>query len=61
VNLCDTCVPPKLIKNTRASTFSMCMRSKVEPQRFPKYPRLPVLSCPGYEPETRATDPSRAR
>jgi hypothetical protein len=59
VNLCDSCVHQKLIKNTRGSTFSMCTRSKVEPQRFPKYPRLPVLSCPGYE--KRATDPSPAR
>ena len=60
MNLCDTCVHQKLIHNTRGSTFSMCERSKVEPQRYPKYPRLPVLSCPGYE-AVRATDPSPAR
>jgi hypothetical protein len=57
VNLCDTCAHQKLIHNTRGSTFSLCERSKVEPQKYPKYPRLPVLRCPGYEP--RATDPAR--
>ena len=46
--LCDTCVHQKLIKNTRGSTFSMCERSKTD-QSFPKYPRLPVLECRGYE------------
>jgi hypothetical protein len=47
--LCDTCGHQKLIHNTRGSTFSMCLRSRDEPDRFPKYPRLPVLECPGYE------------
>jgi hypothetical protein len=28
--------------------FSLCRLSKVDP-RFPKYPRLPVLECTGYE------------
>jgi hypothetical protein len=45
--LCDTCVHQKLIRNTRGSTFSMCELSKTD-KRFPKYPRLPVASCPGY-------------
>ena len=26
----------------------MCERSKTEPE-YPKYPRLPVLECRGYE------------
>lgn len=26
----------------------MCERSKSDPA-YPKYPRLPVLECPGYE------------
>jgi hypothetical protein len=46
--LCDTCVHQKLIKNTRGSTFSMCERSKTD-KTFPKYPRVPVLECRGYE------------
>jgi len=26
----------------------MCLRSKTD-ERYPKYPRLPVERCPGYE------------
>jgi hypothetical protein len=26
----------------------MCLRHKSDP-RFPKYPRIPVGACPGYE------------
>ena len=47
--LCDSCVHQKLIHNTRGSTFSMCLRHQTEPERFPKYPRVPVSACPGYE------------
>jgi hypothetical protein len=47
--LCDACRHQKLIRNTRGSTFSMCLRSKAEPDRFPRYPRLPVAQCPGFE------------
>jgi hypothetical protein len=38
-----------VIRNTRGSSFSLCERSKDDPA-FPKYPRLPVLECRGYEP-----------
>ena len=27
----------------------MCRRSREDPA-YPRYPRLPVLACPGYEP-----------
>jgi hypothetical protein len=47
--LCDTCVHQRVVKNTRGSTFSLCKRSKQEPDRYPRYPRVPVLACPGYE------------
>jgi ketosteroid isomerase-like protein len=46
--LCDTCRHQKLIRNTRGSTFSMCERSKTD-ERYPKYPRLPVVECEGWE------------
>ena len=46
--LCDSCQHQKLIHNTRGSSFSMCLRSRTD-ERYPKYPRLPVESCPGYE------------
>ncbi len=47
--LCDRCVHQRIVRNTRGSTFSLCERSKTEPDRFPRYPRLPVLACPGFE------------
>jgi hypothetical protein len=48
--LCDTCRHQQIVRNTRGSVFSLCRRSKTEPDRFPRYPRLPVAECPGYEP-----------
>jgi hypothetical protein len=41
-----------VISNTRGSSFSMCERSKTDPA-FPKYPRVPVVECEGFE-ERRA-------
>jgi hypothetical protein len=46
--LCDSCKHQRVIVNTRGSTFSMCELSKTRPE-FPKYPRLPVERCSGYE------------
>jgi hypothetical protein len=47
--LCDSCRHQQVVPNTRGSVFSLCRRSRTEPDRFPRYPRLPVLRCPGYE------------
>ncbi|HEY1833843.1 MAG TPA: hypothetical protein VGG08_05350 [Solirubrobacteraceae bacterium] len=49
VGLCDTCLHQQIVRNTRGSSFSLCRRSREDPD-FPRYPRLPVLSCPGHEP-----------
>ena len=35
------------------SSFSLCRRWK-DDDRYPRYPRLPVLRCPGYEPRAEA-------
>jgi hypothetical protein len=51
--LCDTCVHQRIVRNTRGSSFSLCQRSKTEPE-YPRYPRLPVAACPGYEPREEA-------
>lgn len=48
--LCDSCVHQRLVPNTRGSVFSLCERSRDEPDAYPRYPRLPVTDCPGYEP-----------
>jgi hypothetical protein len=46
--LCDSCVRQQLVPNTRGSVFSLCLRSRTDPS-YPRYPRLPVAACPGYE------------
>jgi hypothetical protein len=46
--LCDSCRHQKLIRTGRGSVFSMCLRSRQEPG-YPKYPRVPVPACPGYQ------------
>lgn len=51
--LCDSCVWVRKIENDRGSIFFHCGKSKANP-RYPKYPRLPVLRCDGYE--LRSTD-----
>jgi len=46
--LCATCQHARMITSARGSTFVQCARANEDP-RFPKYPRLPVVRCVGYE------------
>lgn len=48
IGLCATCSHARRIVAAR-STFLFCERSTTEPERFPRYPRLPVLRCLGHE------------
>ncbi len=50
--LCNACRHQQLVRNRRGSVFSLCRRSRTEPGRFPRYPRLPVTSCDGYQSAT---------
>jgi hypothetical protein len=45
--LCSTCEHARNVTSDRGSTFLLCQLSLSDKQ-FPKYPRLPVLSCAGY-------------
>ena len=59
--LCQACRHAATVSGAR-STFWICLRSRDDP-RFPRYPRLPVLRCRGFEPagEGQGTgDPSRS-
>jgi hypothetical protein len=47
--LCATCVHLEL-QGSRRSVFVRCGLSDSDPA-FPRYPRLPVHACRGYEPE----------
>jgi len=45
--LCADCAHSRAVESSRGSLFLLCELSRSDP-RFAKYPRLPVLSCPGY-------------
>jgi hypothetical protein len=47
-SLCDACRFARRVESRRGSVFLLCRRSEVDP-RFPRYPRLPVIRCAGFE------------
>jgi hypothetical protein len=49
--LCDSCRFQRIVRTGRGSVFTLCERSRID-SSFPKYPRVPVLECRGYEPES---------
>jgi len=55
--LCADCVHARGIESSRGSVFLLCELSRSDP-RFTKYPRLPVLSCTGYEKNEEQSDQS---
>jgi hypothetical protein len=50
--LCSRCVHVQLITNARGSVFYLCRLSSIDPT-FPRYPRIPVLQCSGFVPNTQ--------
>ncbi|MGO9960849.1 MAG: hypothetical protein ACLP50_33540 [Solirubrobacteraceae bacterium] len=46
---CVRRLPPhqQIVRTTRGVSFSLCWRSRIEPDRFVGYLRLPVLACDG--------------
>ena len=48
VGLCADCRHAHVQTTARGSRFWRCGRAE-EDARFVRYPRLPVLACPGYE------------
>jgi len=47
LGLCADCRHAQQIESSKGSVFLLCALSKTD-QRFPKYPRIPVLACSGY-------------
>ena len=47
--LCETCGNVRVIDTRKGSRFFLCQLSETDP-RFAKYPRTPLLRCPGYTP-----------
>jgi hypothetical protein len=50
--LCADCLHARRVESARGSRFFLCGRAASDPF-FPKYPRLPVLACRGYEADER--------
>jgi hypothetical protein len=47
--LCASCQHARCLSHPRGGdSYWLCTRSEAD-SRFPKYPRLPVLVCDGYE------------
>jgi len=55
--LCAHCEHARVITSDRGSHFLRCDFATIDPT-YPKYPRLPVLSCPAFSRDIhrRATD-----
>jgi hypothetical protein len=47
--LCATCRQARPTVSDRGTRFIRCERAKIDPA-YPKYPRLPVLTCLGHAP-----------
>jgi hypothetical protein len=46
--LCADCIHARTVESIRGSVFFLCELSRTD-SRFPKYPRLPVLTCAGFK------------
>ena len=55
VGLCRDCRHARRVPTPKA-LYWRCARSETDPA-FPKYPRLPVLACRGYERDGEAVAP----
>lgn len=48
MNLCASCMHARVVRSAKGSDFTLCQRSMTD-ERFPRYPMLPVTSCPGFD------------
>jgi hypothetical protein len=55
--LCGACQHARVITTGRGGRFWLCQRSTTDP-RFPRYPALPIVRCPGFQPG-EVVDPRR--
>jgi len=46
--LCGACRHSRVIRTTRGTVFRLCERSTTD-VRFQRYPKLPVVTCVGFE------------
>lgn len=48
VGLCIDCTYTHQVVSTKGSQFFYCRRAETD-SHYTKYPRLPVVACPGYQ------------
>jgi hypothetical protein len=46
--LCAACAWSRAVPSSRGATYVRCARAETDPA-YDRYPRLPVVACPGYE------------
>jgi hypothetical protein len=46
--LCATCRHMRRVSSRRGSVFFLCERANSD-SRYARYPKLPVVRCPGFE------------
>jgi hypothetical protein len=51
--LCARCTHARTVESSTGSAFTLC-RLSASDQRFPRYPRLPVLTCAGFRADVAA-------
>jgi len=54
--LCADCAYARRVESARGSQFLLCERSRTD-AAYPKYPRLPVIECAGYERSLEDAEP----
>ena len=47
IGLCETCTFHSLVTNSHGGEFHLCEKHETD-HTFPKYPRLPVMTCRGW-------------
>ena len=55
--LCARCTHARVIDSRKGSRFFFCNRCLTN-KAFPRYPRLPVLECRGFELPDSEADPA---
>lgn len=56
--LCGACRNARVVESRRGSRFHLCLLAGPG-SPYPKYPPLPVLTCPGYDPVSEPEDDRR--
>lgn len=58
--LCRDCQHGREVRSDRGSVFLLCERSRSDPH-YRRYPRLPVLTCAGYEKKEETPQTSNSK